>query len=760
MRKLLTVAAIGCAAILAVSCGSVFTKVQVKASPSLYAPLGGHSVEVAEYVSIDKIKKALEPNPLESDSAASKVIVYDYTATDADDTATFVVYYPLMDIPVDFSKYLEDIDLTAGLNTSLSDISFTVPELTVDTSGLSQTVKVPNSDAYAGRTLGTAEAVMVNGLIGAAGTINLDSKPVPLNSGETFKSAKIENGAITLTVIPTVQGLTVDASGITITLPGDGTPLNFVPDPTNTAKFICNLKDKTVTAGGDFSIGGSVSISGTVAAGTVVPAKGIGADISCSVSIEELQSATIGFDKEKLSIPITKEMPAEVTDFISEIAFKSDPGLGLQIELTNGLPKGMDVTVTVDSTALGIANKSATFPAQETNPHPRSIVNTEDPVLKPRTWSNGNLDITAKIGFPADVYDGTNLTVSNITPGSTYSLSGSFSLLAKFESAKIDLGDSGKFSGTFPEKDALDLSSFIDKLPAGVKLAEDGFIANIYLSSPQLSDTLKMTGKISMTYVDKNGDKQTKPLVANKDGSPKLIEPSSSALSLPAGTSWSGPVPSPSASFGSELVGVINEKPQTASLSYDLTVSKATITAENLESGPTSVKAEMLLKIPVALNINGEDSSPADPTVNGVLVDVLDLAGIDPDKDLFGRSQGGTLSSEVDKLLEQLKEMTIAVKYVNELGMEMEAYVEDTAPDKTIKIQKSFVLKPGENTATVSLNADELKSVITSYPFAPTVKIFIPNTNAFKLKKNGGISVKLSVSAVTDVDYTYELGGK
>ncbi len=747
MRKLLTVAAIGCAAILAVSCGSVFTKVQVKASPSLYAPLGGHSVEVAKYVSIDKIKSAL--------GSDSKVMVYDYTVADADDTATFVVYYPLMDIPVDFSKYLEDLDLTADLNTSLSDISFTVPELTVDTSKFSQTVKVPNSDEFEGTTLNAVAAEAVNSLIADAGTVDIDSKPVPLNSGETFKSAVIENGAITLTVKPTVEGLTVDASGITITLPGDGTPLKFVPDPTNTAKFICDLAGRTVTAGGDFSIGGSVSISGTVAAGTVVPAKGIGADISCSVSIEELKSATIGFDNEKLSIPITKKMPAEVTDFISEIAFKSNPGLGLQIELTNGLPKGMDVTVTVDSTALGIANESATFPAQKTTPG--SIVNTANPVLKPGTWTDGNLDITAKIGFPAGVYDGTNLTVSNITPGSTYSLSGSFSLLAEFASAKIDPDSLGNFSGTFPETDALDLSSFIDKLPAGVELAEKGFEANIYLSSPQLSDTLMMTGKISMTYVDKNGE-HTAPLVANENGSPKDIVPSSSALSLPAGTSWSGPVPSPSASFGSELVGVINKKPQTASLSYDLTVSEATITATDLESGPTSVKAEMLLKIPVALNINGNDSSPADQDVKGVLVDVLDLAGIDPDKDLFGRSQGGTLSSEVNKLLEQLTQMTIAVKYDNELGMEMEAYVEDAATATGIK--RSIVLKKGANTATVSLNADELKSVITSYPFAPTVKIFIPNTNAFKLKKNGGISVKLSVSAVTDVDYTYELGGK
>lgn len=42
-----------------VSCGNVFSKVQIKAKPSIYAPLGKEEFKMSTYVTVEKIEELL-----------------------------------------------------------------------------------------------------------------------------------------------------------------------------------------------------------------------------------------------------------------------------------------------------------------------------------------------------------------------------------------------------------------------------------------------------------------------------------------------------------------------------------------------------------------------------------------------------------------------------------------------------------------------------------------------------------------------------
>lgn len=67
MKRYLTVlcSIVGCC-VLFFSCGQPFSKVQIKAEPELYAPLGKKSLEVKEYLSAEKNFRVVRRFPVQS----------------------------------------------------------------------------------------------------------------------------------------------------------------------------------------------------------------------------------------------------------------------------------------------------------------------------------------------------------------------------------------------------------------------------------------------------------------------------------------------------------------------------------------------------------------------------------------------------------------------------------------------------------------------------------------------------------------------
>ena len=75
-------------------------------------------------------------------------------------------------------------------------------------------------------------------------------------------------------------------------------------------------------------------------------------------------------------------------------------------------------------------------------------------------------------------------------------------------------------------------------------------------------------------------------------------------------------------------------------------------------------------------------------------------------------------------------------------------------------VTKDFMLEKGKNTYNLELTGEQIKQVMEAYPFCPRVYVELPSEDVV-LEREGGIDLSLGVTAVTDINYIYDLkGGK
>lgn len=122
------------ASLLVFSCGDLISNIQVKGSPTLYAPLGDTSFEISDYLSMKDISKMMG-----ADNEGSSMKVYDYpfatahadaTKGDIDpDSMRFLVKYPITSLDFDFSQYLDEMNFDDQLNTDMPPQTFKIPSI-------------------------------------------------------------------------------------------------------------------------------------------------------------------------------------------------------------------------------------------------------------------------------------------------------------------------------------------------------------------------------------------------------------------------------------------------------------------------------------------------------------------------------------------------------------------------------------------------------------------------------------------------------
>lgn len=723
-----------------VSCGNLFSKVQIKAKPSIYAPLGKTSFEMSTYISVEKIEEVLGVG---KEGADSPFKVYNYNS-DKDGALAFRLYYPLMDLDLDFGNYLEGVDLT-GFEAAIPKIDFTVPKL----EGLSvepQTISVPETKKYAGTTLDASTAVTVNELLSKVGDLGIENRTVPL-TGEGLKSvtfAKPENGkvnAITMTLIPTMKKITCKPN-ITITLP-DKTPIVFVDN--GDGKYVADFGGKTLFPG-DLDIGGTVSFSGTVSEGDRIPEGGIGVTIELSIEFEGgFKSATVEVPATtEFTKKVTYEFPEEVKKMIERVEFPANK-LGITMTVESTLPEGNDIEITMNAFG-GAVSGTKTIKTGDNLKQDIAFDNEKHYTLWPSSEA-----LTAEItvtppGYKEQKSEKT-MTIENVVPGASYSLSGEAKIIADWESVKI-MQVGASFGGSFPATDAepIDLSKFTELLPEEIAFKDIG--AALFISSPIQKDDsgtkLSFTGKVSIS----GGDGNSTTLVSDKD-SLNLVNP----VELPAeGKVWNGNLPTPSVDMGEGITNFLNSHPTSLKLNYSLSLGGETeIYRKDIpEDGKTSVKAEVVITLPIKLEVTKD-----------VEFDVFALAKIPTDKDLFGRTEAPATNEQINDLLKRLTKLNIGIDYNNNLGVALGARVVLIADEKgEPKIEKEFMLQQGKHTYNLELAGDEITQVMNAYPFCPRVYVELPK-GTVALEREGGINLSLGVTAVTDINYTYDLkGGK
>ena len=721
-----------------VSCGNVFSKVQIKAKPSIYAPLGKEEFKMSTYVTVEKIEELLGGKKEEGTDSSEggtdfPFKIYDYDG-DKDGALAFRLYYPLMDFDLDFGNYLEGMDLSS-FKTAIPKIDFTVPKL----EGLSvdpQTISVPETENFANRVLTAPEAEAVNELLGNAGALEIEDRTVPL-TGEGLKSvtfAKSENGkvnAITMALNPTMSQLTCTPA-INITLP-DKTTIDFVKS--GDGKYVADFGGKTLSPG-DLIIGGTVSFSGTVSEGNEIPKDGIGVTIALSIEFEGgFESATVEVPEgTKFEHTVDFEFPEEAKKMVEEVVF-AENGLGFDLTLNSTLPEGNDFVISINAFGEDL---------QETKKdNVLSFRKTGDSKLEPKD----PLSATIKVTPPGYNEGEKTMTIKNVLPGASYSLSGEAKIIANWESITLKDTATDPFEGSFPADGAepIDLSKFTELLPEGIAFKDIG--AALFISSPLKKDgsqtDLSFTGEVSIS----DGDGNSTTLVSDKE-SLNLVNP----VELPAeGKVWSGDLPTPSADMGKGITDFLNSRPTSLNLKYSLSLGNGTtISKDSLpEDGKTSVKAEIVITLPIKLEVL-ENAKP---------IDVFDIAKIPMDKDLFGRTEAPATNEQINDLLKMLTSLNIGIDYNNNLGVALGARVVLIADEKgEPKIEKEFMLQQGKHTYNLELAGDEITQVMNAYPFCPRVYVELPSGDVV-LEREGGIDLSLGVTAVTDINYTYDLKG-
>lgn len=752
-RNLLTgfaTAAAGCA--LLVSCGSPFSKVQIKAEPSLYAPLGSKNLEMSSYVSVEKIRDML--NSGEQNEAASKLKVYEYD--DGSGTMAFRLYYPLMDLDLDFSSYMDKLDMTE-LGSAIPAVAFTVPAL----NGLeiaTQTVSVPGTAGYGGQTLTSDTAELVNKVLQKSGSsLAIEDRKVNV-AGEGLKAVTFAStgNTITMTLTPTVKGITCTPD-IAITLPDGKETVKFILTGTDPNTYTADFGGKTISPG-DLVFSGAVSLSGSVSEGTKIPDEGIGVTVEVAVNLNGgFESATVDVPEGvELTKTVSYDLPEEVTKMVQEISFPAQ-GLGIVLDMDTSLPAGNDFDVTMNAFGGIIAKKQRVTTGQDGNAGQfLEFLNDSDEKITPATTPT----LSAKLAITPPGYNSADntMTIKNVSPGKTYGLSGTVTVKADWDSITVS---SDEYTGVFPADGAepVDLSAFTDKLPEGIKLS--GIEADLFVSSPLAGTDSGMTflGTVTLSGTDAEGQPVTASLVGTKDA-PETLK-LADAVTLPAegAAAWNEELPESTASVGDRVTLFLNGRPESFILEYSLQADSVTINKSDIKNsgGKTSAKAELVITLPLMLEIDGSGDGKDD---NVLEIDVFEMAGIAGTEDLFNRTEPSATNDTVNKLLDQLTNMTIDVAYNNKLGIEATArLVIIAAEDGTPELKRTFTLKKGAGTQPVTLNRDDIKRIMETYPFCPRVYVDLPDGD-LKLQKDGGIDVSLAVTAVTDVDYTYNLKGE
>lgn len=701
-----------------VSCGNVFSKVQIKAKPSIYAPLGKEEFKMSTYVTVEKIEELLGGKKEEGTDSSEggtdfPFKIYDYDG-DKDGALAFRLYYPLMDFDLDFGNYLEGMDLSS-FKTAIPKIDFTVPKFS--NLILEQTVEGPSVPG------------------GVAG--NVDNVELPIKNmsteipGEGFRSVTFSNeNAMYMTLTPSTENFTCvpDISVILPSTNGQTERVKFVQDTNDSKRYKADFGGKTIVPG-ELKFEGLITLNGTVSGDSNIK-------IAITADLDKgFESATVAVPEgTKFEHTVSFDFPEEVKKMVEKVVF-AENGLGFDLTLNSTLPEGNDIDMSINAFGEDLTKIT---PAES---NVWSFRTTKEYVLEPKKSLSATIKVT-----PPGYNEGENtMTIKNVLPGAPYSLSGEAKIIANWESVKIkQVGE--PFKGSFPADGAepIDLSKFTELLPEGIAFKDIG--AALFISSPLKKDgsqtDLSFTGEVSIS----GGDGNSTTLVS-KDEPLELVSP----IALPAeGKVWSGDLPTPSADMGEKITNFLNSRPTSLNLNYSLSLGNGTKIerADIPEDGKTSVKAEIVITLPIKLAV----------TQNAEF-DVFALANIPTDKDLFGRTEAPATNEQINDLLKMLTSLNIGIDYNNNLGVALGAKVHLlTDKDGKPTVTKDFILEKGKNTYNLELTGEQIKQVMEAYPFCPRVYVELPSGDVV-LEREGGIDLSLGVTAVTDINYTYDLKG-
>jgi len=840
------------AGILSVSCSfTVFDKVEVKATPSLNASIGSTNFIVSDYLGTGNVTKMF--------SGSSTMKAYSFKDPDPaeKDILKYMVDYPITEVELDFKKYLNQMDLTGNLQSSLAEQKFNIPtinttspsditislntaiigavntslatpvttsiaepgaisvspaipalpvtiaslstatlsagsfnlafsitgatpglvatinsitltgssgtisQITAPVNAISGTASLPLAGkilektmniviacTVTGGTLGKTDTLRITPQLSAdcaisAGTginvsysIPIPSSSVPVASDATFVSAVIDTGGLTITHnLPDMPGFTRTlALNTTGGLVYSGSKPLTTALPTN-PQTVFDLNSANIS-NGNINVGGTLQVTAFNGSFSGMPATGFPVHLTTTTKIDIFKSVVVKPGSSFVTQQnLTQALPADLKDFVKLIKFNK---IGVEVKFVNTLPAGNDMQMRVNSTALALNGTTNTTLVSNTSTTASFLNTNSNFTLNPQTTTS--IDIQMNITPPGYLPATKQMTLNNITAGSTLSFSGTVTFIADWSSVVVDASTT-PLKGVFPDAKGIDLSSIKQYLGDNLEFAQ--IPVYLYITGPTLGTPMDFNAKIDAVYTPSGSTvKTTKSLLNN----PKVLLAPALPV-FPAATSATPDVYNttiPAASAVMYFETALNSKASDLVINYNLAPNPMTLTPADLTTNSV-LKAEMVIVLPFAMT--------AKPNAAITFSD----KPFDGATDLFNRNKTASADDTTNILLDSLSSMSLRIRLSNTTGLKGKALLTDKTPTSLEYFEKSFDLDSADQ--TLSLSKSELAYIRRHNPFAPKVVFTVPE-GPFALKQSGGLDMSLVISASSDIDHTFNLGGK
>jgi len=695
------------------------------------------------------------PTLLETDVSEPIPVPTQTVSVTGFDTITYSAGNMIMTITSDATTPTFEISIDAVITTAGNTLTTTGP-VTLTGTGTADLI-FPLS----GRSMGSSMAVDftvtgVNGTLGQTFSLSMGtsfSGDAALSSANGIDFSTTQDGSIDIPFDlsdPTLKSLIIGSGSLVLdgpTMPGTWSGVTTSVD----MDLLVNGASQAMGTGSLDLAGVEIKKGETVTLSYTVNVDGTGANVSVTPGVDEFSfTATptitvfqeIELDATDMDFSVDQtsfELGPSITDLVYSVTF-GNPGLA--VNLDNQLP--VDIEVTISSNALDLATPvRQTFLSGTTDSLSTPILSSTSGTLL--TPAEGTIDINLDITMSGYNDVDKTLTLYNITPGTSYSLSGSVELYSDSPGTPLQLVEavvkSVNVNKQFPADTdpGIDffstLSGLDDVLPGSDIVNFSGIEAFLDVDVSALTDndpTARIRIHLSIDYT----------IGATTINGVDLLGTSVAPEEL-SGTQR---VPFTDPDLFTTL---INGRASDIYVHYDVTADGATV---DLTGASQNIIVSAVAEIPIQLEFTSdydlldENDQPFIPTATE---DLFGRDGSSNDDDMnewLGMATGAAIHLELNNTLLQTTRTdgTLFTFTIADAGG-------TTGFSKTIPINGNGV--------DITLNSSEIATMTNPDAFfLPSYTLTLPA--ATYTVTSGDIDLVSSyISVQSDIDYTIDVGG-
>ena len=510
---------------------------------------------------------------------------------------------------------------------------------------------------------------------------------------------------------------------------------------------------------GDINVGGTINISLNNADIVLPNGEAPKIMISTLCRITKVKSMTIDLSKYEspieTKVEVNEDLPSEVSDFIEKIQLNPS---GMNVKYYNTLPAENDIEFTVKSGFFGIADKTDTMTGGTgTADEPSGKMEFLGEGKTVNTASENIIDFSAEMGFPGKTEKNPDyVTLKNIEIGKSYAVGVTVEPVFDWEYITLKTANTAVKGNV---DTGLNVSKIFKSLTD--ELGDDSFISRIELTQiplylysivPSVIEDFTFTGELSAAAYDAEDNlvgekiKITDDFVISDSVLPALEFNAADSIVTGFGDT---------SHHSTNIADLFNAHASgNIKIDYDFQLGKneteggdsvimiAKTDLEQFDEDSVSIRLHARLVLPLELKVAELDENPNEP----VVIDIMKLMDLEPGDDLFSRSEPTDLD-DMEKYIDAIDSAGIRYSVKNNvLQSDKVPYIELDTQDDSLQNEKYNI---SFSTGTLNIEIDDMKDILRSYPFSPTVKLKIP-VGTYKIPRNAEAGVGLSVYIKTD----------